>query len=270
MPTFQRNGYSTYYEDAGSGDPIVFICGLSADLQVWRFQVPELSKTNRVITLDNRGAGRTDAPNEPYTVGQMADDLNALLDHLKIERAHVVGWSMGGVIAQSLAFEHPERVGQLLLLSTFVTPDCYFRAAVSNWVNLRRSNMPYEHVVRYVARLVYSPELANKPKAYEAFIQAMVANPYRQTDHGFFRQAEALLSYQAAPNLATLRTPAVVMVGEYDQFTPRYLSEQLAETLSGATLRVLPGAHSGFVERPDEWTRAIRDALQSGAERGDA
>lgn len=266
MPILQRNGFSTYYEDAGSGDPIVFICGLSADLQVWRFQVAEFSKTHRVITLDNRGAGRSDAPNEPYTIGQMADDLNALLDHLKIESAHIAGWSMGGVIAQSLALKHPERVRQLLLLSTFVAPDGYFRAAVSNWVNLRRSNMSYEHVVRHVARLVYSPDLANKPKAYEAFIHAMVANPYRQTDNGFVRQAEALVSYQAPPNLASLRIPAAVLVGEHDQFTPQYLSEQLAETLSGATLKVLPGAHSGFVERPDEWTRAIRVALDSAAD----
>ncbi len=91
MPTFTRNGFSTYYEDSGAGDPVVFICGLSTDLQFWRFQVPELSKTYRVITFDNRGAGRTDAPDEPYTIVQMANDLDALLGYLAIESASVVG-----------------------------------------------------------------------------------------------------------------------------------------------------------------------------------
>ena len=126
---------------------------------------------------------------------------------------------------------------------------------------MRRSSMPYEQVIRHVARFVYSPGLANKPKAYEAFIQVMLANPFRQTDHGFFRQADALLAHSVPANLAELRMPATVLVGEYDQLTPRYLSEQLAAAIAGAALHVLPGAHSGFVERPDEWTNAIRGAL---------
>lgn len=193
----------------------------------------------------------------------MTEDLDGLLDHLNIERAHIAGWSMGGVIAQNLALKHPGRVRQLVLLSTFVAPDGYFRAAISNWVNMRRSNMPYEHVVRHVARLVYSPELANAPNTYEAYIQSMLANPYRQTAHGFFRQAEALLSYQPPRELGNLSIPAVVMVGEDDQLTPRYLSEELTNALSGSRLQILPGAHAGLAERPDEWTGAIRTALDT-------
>jgi pimeloyl-ACP methyl ester carboxylesterase len=264
MPTFTRNGFSTWYEDTGSGDPIVFICGLSADLQVWRFQVPELGKTHRVITYDNRGAGRSDAPDEPYAIAQMADDLVALLDHLGVDRAAIAGWSMGGVIAQTLALAHPQRVARLLLLGSFAAPDGYLAAAISNWVNVRRSNMSYEQVVRHVARLVYSPALANKPQAYEAFIQAMLSNPFRQTEHGFFRQAAALLAYAAPDRLGELAAPTTVLVGEHDQLTPPYLSMKLAQAIPGARLQVLPAGHSGFVERPDDWTTAIRDALAGG------
>ena len=260
MPTFTRNGFSTYYEDSGSGDPVVFICGLSTDLQFWRFQVPELSKTYRVITFDNRGAGRTDAPDEPYTIVQMANDLDALLGYLAIESASVVGWSMGGVIAQTLARANPGRVGQLLLLGTFVAPDGYLKAAISNWVNMRRA-MPFELVARHVARMVYSPALANNPTAYEAFIQVMVNNPYRQTDHGFFRQAEGLLAYRVEDAPVPPSIPAAVMVGECDQLTPPYLSELLTAAIPGATLELLPGAHSGFIEHPDQWNAAIATAL---------
>jgi 3-oxoadipate enol-lactonase len=114
-----------------------------------------------------------------------------------------------------------------------------------------------------VARLVYSPALANKPKAYEAFIQVMLSNPYRQTDHGFFRQAAALLAYGAPDRLAELaKLPTTVLVGEDDQLTPPYLSKQLVEAVPGAKLHILPAAHSGFVERPDDWTSAIRNALE--------
>lgn len=263
MPIFTTHGFSTYYEDTGSGDPIVFICGLSADLQIWRFQVADLSKTHRVITYDNRGAGRTDAPDEPYTIAQMANDLAALLDYLNVEYAAIAGWSMGGVIAQALALAHPQRVGRLLLLGSFAAPDGYLNAAISNWLNAHRSNLSDEQVVRHAARLVYSPALANRSKVYEAYIQMMLSNPYRQTDHGFFRQAAALLAYTAPDRLSALAAvPTAVLVGEDDQLTPPYLSKQLTELIPGARLHVLPAAHSGFVERPEDWTAAIRNALQ--------
>jgi len=267
MPIFQRGSYPTYYEDTGGGDPIVLVCGLSADLQVWRFQVAELSKTYRIVTFDNRGAGRSGAPDEPYTITQMANDLAALLDHLQIPTAHLLGWSMGGVIAQSFALTHPTRVHQLLLLGTFTAADGYLHEAISNWRNMRRSNMPYEQTVRHLARMVYSPNLARNPTAYEAFVQVMLANPYRQTDHGFFRQAEALLAYKAPPSLAELRLPTSILVGEHDQLTPRYMSEELAAALPGASLQVLPGAHAGFLEYPNDYNQAILNILRGGSPR---
>ena len=260
MPVLQRDLFSTYFEESGSGEVLVLICGLSADLQAWRFQVAELSKSYRVICFDNRGAGRSSAPDEPYSIGQMADDLAALMDHLSVSKARVLGWSMGGVIAQSYALAHPARVEQLLLLGTFTAPDGYLHAAISNWVNIRRSEMPYEHIVRHVARMIYSPSLANNPKAYEAFIQAMLANPYRQTDQGFFRQAEALLSYKQ-PSLRELKTPTAVLVGEHDQLTPKYMSEELAAAIPGSSLQVLPGAHSGFVEFPEQYNQVLLRTL---------
>jgi 3-oxoadipate enol-lactonase len=145
MPVFHRNTHTTYYEEVGTGDPLVLICGLGADLQVWRFMIPELSKRHRVICFDNRGAGRSSAPDEPYSVQLMATDLVALLDHLYIQAPTILGWSMGGVVAQSLALSDPHRVRRLILLNTLTAPDGYCRAALTNWMNVRRSNMSYEH-----------------------------------------------------------------------------------------------------------------------------
>lgn len=261
VPLLDRNGFETYYEDVGAGEPLVFICGLGADLQAWRFQVPELVKANRVITFDNRGAGRSGAPDESYNISQLADDLLALLNHLRVPSVHLVGWSMGGVVAQTLALAEPSRVKTLLLLATFAAPDGYLRAAIGNWVNMCRSSMPYEHIARYLARMVYSPALANRPRAYEAFIQAMLTNPYRQSRHGFYRQAEALLCYETPTNLSSMQVPTTVLVGRSDQLTPPYMAEQLQSMVPGARLTVLPGAHSGFAEYPEEWTAAIRDAV---------
>jgi 3-oxoadipate enol-lactonase len=262
MPTLQRGEFISYYEDIGSGEPLILLCGLSADLQIWRFLVPELSRHFRVVAIDNCGAGRSSAPDQPYSIPEMANDVVELLNHLNIASANVVGWSMGGVIAQSIALTHPEKVKHLVLLGSFIAPDGMLKNAITNWVNIRRSNMPYEQVVRHLARLVLSPALANNEPAYEAYIQAMVANPYRQSVQGFVRQAEALVGYIPPPQLGTLQIPTSVLVGEHDQLAPPYLSEQLAASIPNSTLRVLPGAHAGFVELPELYTQTLLSFLR--------
>jgi 3-oxoadipate enol-lactonase len=263
MSTFQRGEFTTYYEEAGAGDPLVLICGLSADLQIWRFMVPELSKHFRVVCFDNRGAGRSSAPDEPYSVSGMADDLVNLLNHLHIDSTHVLGWSMGGVIAQTLARSHPARIHKLILLSTCHEPDGLLRLSIQNWINVRRSNMPYEQVIRYLARMVFSPELVNNAGVFQQFIEVMLANPYAQSLHGFLRQAEALLGYSAPSDVAPIAVPSLVLVGRHDQLTPPYLSEQLAARIPNAKVLVLGGAHSAAVESPDEYSRAIVSFLRS-------
>src|SRR6266536_1661770 len=103
MPTAQVNGIDLYYEEQGSGEPLLLIMGFTAHSMLWMMQVPALAQRYRVITLDNRGVGRSSVPPGPHTTRQMADDAAGLLDHLGIEQAGVIGWSMGGMIAQELA-----------------------------------------------------------------------------------------------------------------------------------------------------------------------
>jgi pimeloyl-ACP methyl ester carboxylesterase len=262
MPTVETGDIVTYYEEAGSGEPLILICGLSADLQVWRFQVPDLSKHFRVICYDNRGAGRTSAPGEPYSIAGMADDLAALLDHLEISSAHVLGWSMGGLIAQQFALTRPLGVRKLILLSTTCQADGFFRLAIKNWVNIRRSNMPFEQILRFVSRWAYSPAFYDNDQACDKLIQVMAMNPYAQQAHGFLRQADALLAHNIGEAAREIRAQTLVIAGIHDNLLPPYHSEFLAKTNPGSTLRVLGGAHTGFDEFPYEYNRAILDFLQ--------
>ncbi len=102
MPTVSCD-INIYYEDHGKGEPLLLIAGWGTDLTCWQFQIPEFSTKHRVIAFDNRGAGRTDAPDEPYSFRMMADDAVGLLDALGIGQAHILGVSMGGCIAQEIA-----------------------------------------------------------------------------------------------------------------------------------------------------------------------
>jgi pimeloyl-ACP methyl ester carboxylesterase len=263
MPTVETGDIVTYYEEAGSGAPLVLICGLSQDLQVWRFQVPELSKHCRVISYDNRGAGRTSAPDQPYSIAGMADDLATLLDKLQVESAHILGVSMGGVIAQALALAHPERVRKLILVSTLARPDGYFRLAIRNWMNIRRTDMPFEQICRFVSRWPYSPAFYDNEPLYEKFVQMLAANPYAQKSHAFLRQADALLSYDAGDSAKNIRAQTLILAGAHDNLVPPYHSEHLAKLIAGSTRRVLNGAHLGLVEFPDEYNREVLAFLRS-------
>lgn len=261
MPSAQLRDMIMYYEEAGSGDPLILMMGLGADLQAWALQVPELSKHFRVITVDNRGAGRSSAPDRIYSIAGMAEDVRELMDQLEIEKAHVLGFSMGGMIAQELALAHPNRVDKLILLGTAARVDGYTQAVVRSWTDITRSSMSREQVVRARAPFLYSAALFDDNARYEQAIQNSLANPYAQQDHAFLRQAQALLQFDATERVKNVKQQALVVVGEEDILVPPRNSQQLVELLPNATLVQLPGGHVGMVEHAAEYNAAFLDFL---------
>lgn len=262
MPKAPTRDIITYYEEAGSGDPLLMIMGLSGDLQAWALQVPVLSKHFRVITYDNRGAGRSSAPDRPYSIAQMAGDAVALLDQLGIQRAHVLGFSMGGYIAQELAITHPDRVSKLILLATAAEIDGYGRTAVRSWMDSARSNLSREQIVRQRSLFLYSAELLDDADRYERAVLNNLANPYAQADVGFLRQAEAILDWDASTRSSAIKSPTLVVAGKEDILVPARNSEKLAKLIPGATLQVLSGGHVGCIEFPHEYNEAFLGFLQ--------
>ncbi len=261
MPKAATRDITTYYEEAGSGEPLLMIMGLGGDLQAWALQVPALAKHYRVITYDNRGAGRTSAPDRPYSISQMADDAVALLDELGINQAHVLGFSMGGYVAQELALAHPQRVKKLILLATAPYIDGYGQQIVQTLIDVRRSNMSREQVVRFTSTLLYSAEMMDDEDRYERAILNNVNNPYAQSDVGFLRQAEAIPAFDAKDRLGKVTSHALVAVGKEDALVPPRNSERLANLLPSATLKVLSGGHVGCMEYPHEYNEAFIEFL---------
>lgn len=261
MPYVPTRDIITYYEETGSGEPLVLIRGLGSDLQAWALQVPTLSKHFRVITYDNRGAGRTSSPDKPYSIAGMADDLAALLDELKVEKASILGYSMGGMIAQEFALKYPAKVDKLILLATTGRPDGYVRTMLSNWINVRRSNMSREQIVRSTAPFVYSAELLDDAERYERAVQANVDNPYAQQDHAFIRQAQAILGFDASSRVSGIKASTLVVTNKEDILIPPRHGEALAKAISGAKLLSLEAGHAGVIEYPQEHNAAFLEFL---------
>jgi pimeloyl-ACP methyl ester carboxylesterase len=262
MPKVTVNGIALNYVETGSGDPLVLIMGFGGDHLAWAFQTPAFAERFRVIAFDNRGAGQSDVPDVPYTTRMMADDTVGLLDALGIDRAHVLGVSMGGMIAQEVALNHPERVRSLQLHCTLARPDRYLTALMESWRTVR-TRVSAEEWLRFVAPWLFAPgTYAERPEFVETVIQTGLANPNPFTLTGFLRQGDAVRSHDTLDRLGKVRHPTLVSVAADDILVPPRFARALAAAVPGAELRVLDGAgHCYFWERADAFNAMCLDFL---------
>jgi pimeloyl-ACP methyl ester carboxylesterase len=266
MPKVRVNGIDLNYIEVGAGDPLLLIMGFGGDHLAWGFQTPVFAERFRVIAFDNRGAGQSDVPDVAYTTRMMADDAAGLLDVLGVERAHVLGVSMGGMIAQELTLSHPQRVRSLQLHCTLARPDRYMDALIESWRTVRTKVTP-EEWMRIVALWLFSPTTyVERPEFVEAVIQTGIANPHPFTLTGFLRQGDAVRSHDTLARIGTLRAPTLVSVAEDDILVPPRFSRALAAAVPNAQLRVIDRAgHCFFWERPDVFNTMCLEFLAKHA-----
>src|SRR5262245_5466306 len=165
--------------------------GLGGDCTAWPFQLAALTPRHRVLVFDNRGAGRSEAPDVPYTTAGMAADVLALLDALDVERAHLVGLSLGGAIAQEAALAAPARFTSLQLHCTWAGPHPYFDALVTA-VRFARIGLDSEGFYRALSVWLFAPDsFATQPDLIEMVIQRAIRHQYPVPLHGYLRQIDA-------------------------------------------------------------------------------
>lgn len=249
MPKTRVNGIEMYYEIHGAGgEPVVLIQGLGANRMFWQPNLPALAAKHRILLLDYRGSGDTDKPNEAYSTAQFADDIAALMEAVGFPRAHVVGRSMGGCIAQWLGIAHPDKVRSLILAATWGRADGMLRQALESWANLlERAGTEglFEQAFLWCyTRDFFEPENAAALSALKTLVGGN-----RPPADAFRRQSRAGQAHDALERLAAIRTPTLVVVGQEDILTPRKFSEELAARIRGAELRVLPGLGHAFYEQ---------------------
>ncbi len=266
MPRVGVNGVELHYVEVGGGDPVLMIMGFGGDHLAWGFQVPALSARYRVIAFDNRGAGQSSVPDVPYSTRMMADDAVGLLDALGVERAHVIGASMGGMIAQEVALGHPGRVRSLQLHCTYARPDGYMQALMEAWRTMRTKASP-EEWLRTVALWLFSPRTYNeRPDFIEMVIQTGLASAHPFSLTGFLRQGEAVRGHDALDRLRGLTHPTLVSVAEDDVLVPPRFARELAAAVPAAELRVIEGAgHAYFWERADVFNAMCLEFLDRHA-----
>jgi len=243
------------YETAGSGEPVVLIGGFTAVKESWGLQVAELAKHFRVITFDNRGVGETTVPTGPFSIEDMAADTAGLMDVLGFDSAHFFGVSMGGLIAQVLALDYPERVEKVALGCTThggrhaVQPE---REVMEILAKASDPTLPVEESVRLRLPVVFAERfIREEPERLEEFVRLSIR--YWPTPQGAAGQLGALSVFNVKRRLGEIRCPVLAITGSEDRMMPPENSRLLAEGIAGAEHYVVDGAgHSFFLEKPDE------------------
>jgi pimeloyl-ACP methyl ester carboxylesterase len=266
MPYAVLNKIRMHYDVTGQGPPVLLINGLSAPSVGWSLQVKALAPHFQVVTFDNRGVGETDLPPEPvYTTAQMADDAAAVLRHLKIPRAHVLGASMGGTIAMELALRHPRLVRSLTLACTWAEGDARFLHTVEAWISLAY-RVPIEERLRHVVYpWLFTPAFFATKENVETAFQRAMAYPHQAKAEAIERQGKGIVAWNGTRvrRLASIRVPTLVLVGADDILTPPAFARTLAKRLPRARLTVLPGGHGFFLEHAELFNRTVLRFLKS-------
>jgi aminoacrylate hydrolase len=262
MPRIPIGDCSLYYERHGIGFPVLFVSGLGGFGSFWHHQVAAFGKRFEVVSYDHRGIGQSDPSRIGYTVERLADDVIGLMDALAIERAHVVGHSTGGAIAQVLAIEHPKRLASVVLSATWTKADAYFRRAYA----LRREILQRLGPSMYLqaATLFLYPSwwiARNNEQLRRLEAQGLASIAPSEI---IASRIDAMLAFDRTADLARIKTPTLVVGVEDDVVTPAYFSEELARLIPGAEVKMFPrGGHFVNQVRPRDFNNAVLPFLVS-------
>jgi 3-oxoadipate enol-lactonase len=253
VDTAHVNDIDINYSLEGDGaETVVLVNGLADELGTWDYQVPALLEAGyRVLRFDNRGIGASSKPAGPYTTELLAADTKALVDHLGLTDFHLMGVSMGGMIAQSYAIAHESDLRSLTLACTYAAPGPFCSRMFAMWADIAPvQGVPM--VMRDVTLWAFTQDFFRTREdelvEFEAAMRFM-----DQPVHAYLAQLNSIQTHDATAALGALRVPTLVIAGDQDILIPTVLSHELSELVPGSVWATTPGGHGCIWEHPDEF-----------------
>lgn len=264
MPTIERDSASLYYEEQGSGPPILWIPGTGLRGITWEDQVERFQDAYRCITVDLRGSGASTSSDRDFSVQDLAADVAAVCDHLSVDRAVAIGLSLGSAVAQELALLRPDLVSGLVLLAT--------------WSSTQREH----HIRRHFESRLYalergpldvyaqfgfwmsSPYLYDHEPELQARVEDRLRSHMSMNAAGTAQHFRADLGHEVRDRLGDIDCPCLVVHGDEDLITLPWYNRRVAELIPGAELATLEHAgHLAWLERPDEFSKLVEQFLHT-------
>lgn len=263
MPKTNFNDISLYYEIHGSGYPLLLISGINADSASWTGVRGRLAERFRVITFDNRSSGRSGSPGKRYSIREMAGDAIGLLDHLGIEKCHVMGHSMGGYIAQEMAINYPERIAKLILEATAPVSSVRNNMLFDDFLRRFEKDHDSAALMRSWACWSFSPAAFKRKNFVPSFIKKASAYPYLQSAKGFRSQADAVMAFDASARIKNIKARTLVIIGNDDILIYPSESMELVKGIKGSVFaRIKDAGHCVHFEYPQLFASKVIRFLQ--------
>ncbi len=250
MPYARNGSVQLFWEEYGSGPPVLLIMGLSFTHEMWFRAIPWVARGYRVIAFDNRGMGRSDVPRGPYTIRQMAGDAAAVLDAAGIAAAHVIGASMGGMIAQELALRFPERVLSLVLACTT------HGGVFSKWPEFIRRPWSLRNLQRAGQMIPFLYAGATPRERIDEDLRMRAGCTCCR--RGVTGQIAAVMGWSSRRRLSRIRVPTLVIHGDDDRIVPPDNGRALVARIPGAQFQLVHQAgHILLTDQPEACAEAV-------------
>ncbi len=277
MPFAKINNVEINYHTVGDEQSLLFIAGLGVDNMCWIYQVPKFQEFFKIIVFDNRGIGKSTGSIAPYSTRMMADDAVELLKYLNIEKSHIVGTSMGGMIAQEIAINYPNMVDKLVLCSTFAKPQNMVEIIMKGVKDIIGYNaldifginphrLVFEKLFSYLLQQIFSEKflLENNKLIEETLRRYLSKLTYVET---FLKQTGAVYTHNTFDRLNLIKAETLIITGMEDKLVVPECSDILAEKISRSKLKKIEHAgHGMHFEMPDVFNRIVIDFLSAKTE----
>jgi pimeloyl-ACP methyl ester carboxylesterase len=263
MAKLKLDDVELYYELHGDGAPLLLIAGLASDSQSWQPVIGDLASRFHVITLDNRGSGRTIPQESATSIRAMADDCIALIGHLGLRSVNLLGHSMGGFVAQECAIRHPERVDKLVLVATSAANSKRNDALFRGWAaTFEKPAVDLECWFRELFDWIFSERFLENAQTVAAAVDFALAYPYPQSARAFRNQVEAIAEFDSADRLGKIEAQALVLAAREDRLFPFDICSRFAMKIPRLEFIGIDGAaHSFHVETPAALTKPVLEFL---------
>ena len=262
MPSTKiREGVSIHFESEGTGTPLVLISGTGHDLNFWSAQLPYFSPEFQTITFDNRGVGKSSRPEIGYSLADMAKDTIHLLDELKIEKAHIMGFSMGGHIAQELAINYPDRIISLGIHHSWARSGARLRSFQETRLYLAKNNQRVALPELSMLALHSSAYYDDHPIEMKNHREFLLNNS--PLNDGWVGQLSACIKGDTFDRIDQIKTPTLITCSELDVIAPPHLSLMIHNLIHGSELNVMKNTgHVALMEAPEEFSTICLNFLK--------